>query len=299
MPLARPAAGSYIAGMTRLLLGLCALFLAAPAVAKPGLWVVRDADTEVTLFGTVHALPKGTDWLSPAIAKQLGTATSVVVEVVIPEDPRSLAPVVAQMGFSPGQKPLAQRLPPEAAKELMPAATAAGLPVVALDKMETWLAALTLSQQTLAGIGVTAGEGVEPVIMMRARAAKQPIVGLETVEQQFGYLDTLPEPDQVVMLVSAIEDVGTIKEESARLTALWQAGDVDGLAKAFAEDSMGSDRLVKVLITDRNARWADWIAGVMNQPGKVFVAVGAGHFGGEQGLLALLKARGLTVERIE
>jgi uncharacterized protein YbaP (TraB family) len=276
-----------------------ALALAVPATAKPGVWVVRDADTEVTLFGTVHALPKGTEWLSPAIAKQLGTANSLVVEALIPEDPRALAPVVQQLGFSPGQKPLVQRLPPEAAKELMPAATAAGVPVVALDRMETWLAALTLSQQTLASIGVTADDGVEQTIMMRARAAKQPIVGLETVEQQFGYLDTLPEPDQVVMLVSAIEDVGTIKEESARLTALWQAGDVDGMAKAFAEDSKGSDRLMKVLITDRNARWADWVAGVMAHPGKVFVAVGAGHFGGEQGLLALLKARGLTVERIE
>jgi uncharacterized protein YbaP (TraB family) len=275
------------------------VLLAAPAAAKPGLWVVRDADTEVTLFGTVHALPKGTQWLSPAITRQLGTANSVVVEAVIPEDPSALAPVVAELGVSPGLKPLAKRLPPEVAKELIPAATAAGVPVVALDKMETWLAALTLSQQTMASVGVTAGEGVEPVIMMRARAAKQPIVGLETVEQQFGYLDTLPEADQLVMLVSAIEEVATIKDEAARMTALWQAGDVEGLAKAFAADSEGSDRLLKVLLTDRNKRWADWIAGVMNQPGKVFIAVGAGHFGGEEGLLALLKAKGLTVERIE
>jgi uncharacterized protein YbaP (TraB family) len=285
--------------MKKLLLGLLALALAAPAAAKPGLWVVRDADTEVTLFGTVHALPKGTQWLSPAITKQLGSANSVVVEAVIPDDPAALAPVVAELGLSPGLKPLAKRLPPDAARELIPAATAAGVPVVALDRMETWLAALTLSQQTMASVGVTAGEGVEPVIIMRARAAKQPIVGLETVEQQFGYLDTLPEEDQVVMLVSAIGEVATIREEAARMTAMWQAGDVEALAKAFAADSEGSDRLLKVLLTDRNKRWADWIAGVMAQPGKVFVAVGAGHFGGEDGLLALLKGKGLTVERIE
>jgi uncharacterized protein YbaP (TraB family) len=285
--------------MMRLFLAALALCLAIPAAAKPGLWVVRDADTEVTIFGTVHALPRGTDWLTPAIAKQLGTAGSVVVEVVIPEDVSGIGAVVQKLGFSPGLKPLARRLPPEAAKELMPAATAAGVPVVALDKMETWLAALTLSQQTLAGIGVTATDGVEPVILMRARAAKQPLVGLETVEQQFGYLDTLPEADQVAMLVSAIEDVATIKSETAKLTALWQAGDTDGLAAAFAEDSKGSDQLMKVLITDRNARWADWVAGVMARPGKVFMAVGAGHLGGPEGLIALLKAKGLTVERIE
>jgi uncharacterized protein YbaP (TraB family) len=285
--------------MNKLLLALVALALAAPAAAKPGLWVVRDADTEVTLFGTIHTLPKGTDWLSPAITRQLGSADSVVVEAVLPDDPSALAPIVAQLGLSPGLKPLAQRLPPEAAKELMPAATAAGVPVVALDRMETWLAALTLSQQSLANIGVTASEGVEPVIVMRARAAKQPIVPLETVEQQFGYLDTLPEADQLVLLASAISEVSGIQAESARLTKLWLAGDVEGMAAAFAEDAEGSDRLKKVLITDRNTRWADWITKVMNQPGKVFIAVGAGHFGGEAGLLALLKAKGLTVERIE
>jgi uncharacterized protein YbaP (TraB family) len=275
------------------------LALATPAAAKPALWVVRDADTEITLFGTVHALPKGVDWLTPAITQRLGTAGSVVIEAKPPEDPLALATAVAEFGMPPGQKPMAKRLPPEDAKRLATVATETGVPLDGLDRMETWLAALTLSQASLARLGITSDEGVEPVILMRATAAKQPIVGLETMEQQLRYLDTLPEEDQLAMLKSAIADVPEAKSETDRLTALWQAGDIDGLAKAFAEDSEGSPRLQKVLITDRNIRWVNWIEGVMRSPGKVFIAVGAGHFGGEDGLIALLKARGLTVERVE
>jgi uncharacterized protein YbaP (TraB family) len=286
--------------MKRLLAAvLSALLVAAPALAKPGLWVIRDGDTEVTLFGTVHALPKGTDWLSPAIARQLGSANSVVLETIIPDDPAAMAAIVAELGLSPGLKPLAKRLPPDAAANVAPLAIEAGVPPAALDRMETWLAALTLSQAALARLGITGESGVEATIMFRAKAAHQPLVGLETPEQQMRYLDSLPEADQVVMLTAALSDVGDAKAETDRLMALWMAGDVDGLAKAFAEEAAGSPRLQKVLITDRNARWADWIAGVLKQPGKVFMAVGAGHFGGEDGLLALLKAKGLTVERIE
>lgn len=287
--------------MMRPILAVCAVVLvvATPVAAKPGLWVVRDADTEITLFGTVHALPAGTEWLSPAVAERLDGAGSIVVEAVIPSDPLSLSTAVAELGMGPGQKPLARRLPPEAAKALPAAAAAAGLPLAALDRMETWLAAMTLSQRLLATVGITAESGVEPTLLARARAAKQPIVGLETMEQQLRYLDALPEADQVVMLVSAVDDASTVKTESDRLVALWQAGDVDGLARAFAEEAEGSPRLQAVLITERNRRWADWIGGVMRSPGKVFVAVGAGHFGGEAGLIALLKAKGLTVEQLE
>lgn len=289
----------YSGGMMRLLVAVLALVLAAPAAAKPGLWVVRDADTEIALFGTVHALPKGVQWLSPAIAQRLGTAGSVVVEAVPPDDPMALASTVAELGMSPGQKPLAKRLPPEDLAKLASAAAEAGVPVAALDRMESWFAALALSQASLTKLGITAESGVEPEILMRARAAKQPVVGLETMEQQLRYLDGLPEADQLAMLISAIGDVPEAKDETDRLMAMWQAGDIDGLAAAFAEDSKGSLRLQKVLITDRNARWATWIEGVMRSPGKVFLAVGAGHFGGEDGLIALLQAKGLTVERIE
>ena len=283
----------------RLLPWCCALLLAGPVAATPAMWVVKDADTEITLFGTIHALPKASGWLKPSVSARLDAADTLVLEAIIPEDRYALAPLVAELGMRPGLKPLTTRVSKALAADVTRTAAAAGLPIAALDRMETWLAAITLSEATLARMGITSDAGVEPVLEARARAAKKAVIGLETPEQQLRYFDNMPENDQIAMLEATLGDLGTAKADTDKLIALWQSGDVETIARDFAKEARASPLLQKVLLTDRNKRWADWITGVMRRPGKVFVAVGAGHFGGPDGLLALLAGRGLRAERIE
>ena len=271
---------------------------AAPAGAAPGLWVVRDGDTEITIFGTMHALPANETWLVAPLTTRLDAADTLVMEIVLPEDQAALAPLVASLGLRPGQRPLAQRVSKPAAARLAATAQRIGVPLAMLDRMATWLAALTISEATLTSLGFSSDAGVEPALHKRARAAGKPVIGLETAEQQLRFLDNLPETDQVAMLEATLDESAGAREQTDRMVALWRAGDVDTLARDFDKDASASPLLAKVLITDRNARWADWVAGVMKRPGKVFVAVGAGHLGGPQGLLALLKAKGLTVEKV-
>ncbi|MFZ4690240.1 MAG: TraB/GumN family protein [Polymorphobacter sp.] len=280
------------------LLALWAL-LATPALAAPGLWVVRDADTEISIFGTVHALPKGEQWQSPALLARLDAADTLVLEAIIPADPFELAPLVAQIGTRPGLKPLSERVAKDKAPRLFAAAALTRLPLPALDRMESWLAAITLGEAALSSLGISATSGVEPALEKRARAANKAVIGLETPEQQLRYLDNLPDADQTAMLEATLDDLAAAREQTDAVIALWRAGDVDTIARDFAQEADASPLLMKVLITDRNARWADWIAGVMKRPGKVFVAVGSAHLGGPEGLLALLKARGLVVEKVE
>ncbi len=285
-------------GVKRLLALWLALLLAVPAVAAPGLWVVRDGDTEITIFGTMHALPANEPWLAAPLTTRFDAADTLVMEIVLPEDKMALAPLVAQLGLRPGQKPLAQRVSKTAAARLATTAAHTGVPMAALDRMTTWLAALTISEATLTSLGFTSDAGVEPALDKRARAAGKAVIGLETAEQQLRFLDNLPETDQVAMLEATLDESQGARDVTDRMVALWRAGDVDTLARDFDKDASASPLLAKVLITDRNTRWADWIAGVMKRPGKVFVAVGAGHLGGPQGLLALLKAKGLAVEKV-
>ena len=283
----------------RLVWLLIALLLAVPAAAAPGLWVVRDADTQITIFGTMHALPAGEAWLAPPLTTRLDAADSLVMEIVLPDDRMALASLVSSIGMRPGQKPLMQRVSKPAAAKLAATIAQTGLPLPALDRMATWLAAITISEATLTSLGYTADAGVEPALDKSARAAGKAVIGLETAEQQLRFLDNLPEADQVAMLEATLAESDEARGETDRMLALWRAGDVDTLARDFDKDARASPLLAKVLITDRNARWADWVAGVMKRPGKVFIAVGAGHLGGEQGVLALLKAKGLTVEKVE
>lgn len=287
---------------TGVLTRLCAFFalwLAVPAAAVPAMWVVRDADTEITLFGTVHALPKDDPWLVPAIAARLDAADTLVLETIIPSDKAALAPLVQAMGNRMPPKPLAARVAKAKVPLLGPAAARTGLPLAAFDRMDSWLAAITFDEAGLAAIGIAADQGVEPALEARARKAGKAVVGLETLQQQLGYFDALPEADQVAMLEATLDDLGTAKADTDRLIALWRVGDTDAIAREFAREAKASPLLMRVLLTDRNARWADWIAGVMKRPGKVFVAVGAAHLGGPAGVVAALARRGLVAERVK
>ena len=280
-------------------LALWALCAASAAQAAPATWVVKDADTEITLFGTVHALAKDDPWLTPAIKTRLDAADTLVLEAVLPADKSGLQPFIAEIGLREGQKPVAARVSKKLASRVAEIAVKAGIPLMMLDRMDTWLAALTLGEASLAAIGITADAGVEPALEARARVLKKAVVGLETVEQQLRYFDNLPEADQVAMLESTMGEAGTAKADTERLIALWRAGDIEAITRDCAAEAKASPLLMKVLLTDRNARWADWIAGVMKRPGKIFVAVGAGHFGGEDGVIAQLAKRGLMAQRVQ
>jgi uncharacterized protein YbaP (TraB family) len=282
----------------RWLPGLLALLIAAPALAAPGMWVVRDNDTEITLFGTIHALPKGTLVLGPAAKARFDAADTLVLEAIIPDDKFALAALVNELGTRPGLKPLLTRIGAKAAPGLADAAVRLNMPLEQLDRMETWLAAIALSEASLSAVGISAADGVEPALMVRAKTEGKAIVGLESVEQQLRYFNALPEADQLKMLEATVEDTKTARVDTDRLVALWQSGDMEAIASDFAGEAKASPLLTKVLLTNRNRRWADWITGVMKRPGKIFMAVGAGHFGGPEGLLALLAARGLPATRL-
>jgi hypothetical protein len=123
-------------------------------------------------------------------------------------------------------------------------------------------------------------------------------VGLETAEGQLGLFDHLPEPEQRLLLGSAITDAGGAQDEIRALLKAWEAGDVERIRAEFDDGSL-SPELEAVLLTRRNQAWADWLAKRAAQPGAVFVAVGAAHMAGPNSLIALLQARGLTVRRVE
>ncbi len=282
------------------LLPAALLFLAAaPVAAEPAMWRVHDADTEIVLMGSMHALPADTAWLSPRIAARVDAADVLVLEAVLPDDPSVVAGLVSRLGYKPGEPKLAQRVTPKRRDKLTAALRTAAVSVDTLDPMETWLAAIVISDAILAKLGLTAKNGVEAVLTARVRAADKPVTPLETLEQQFGYFDSLPEPDQRAMLDATIDDVTTARADTDRLVRAWSSGNTTAIAEEFRRDAFASTPIViRVLLRERNARWADWIKARLRQPGKVFIAVGAAHLAGPESVQAMLAARGVQAERL-
>lgn len=160
--------------------------------------------------------------------------------------------------------------------------------------MKSWAAALTLSAAAarIDG-GASPANGVESVI--EARMAGRKRIGLETLPEQLGFFDALDERDQRRLLTSSVTSGASFRQ----VLAAWAAGDEARLAELVSGPLRAAPALEAALLTRRNARWTVWIAQRMARPGRVLVAVGAGHLAGPKSVVATLRARGLRVQRIQ
>jgi uncharacterized protein len=285
------------------LLGLagCGNTPAPPAAssARPALWKVVDADTTIYLFGTIHLLPKGLDWTTPTMERAMAASQALVLEVVLDKDPGTMAAIMTRLQSTPGLPPLRDRVPPEKRAALAKLVKASGISAVYLDSLETWAAALALSSSALARLDLTHAEGAETQLNKVFAAARKPITGLETAEQQMRFFDGLPEAAQRVFLASVADDDADLNKEFLAMIAAWKAGDIRTIAVTFDEEAKLSPELTDVLLRRRNAAWAAWIDTRMKVPGTVFLAVGAGHLAGQGSVDALVALKGHKVERVQ
>jgi uncharacterized protein YbaP (TraB family) len=286
--------------MTLLRILLAVVLLALPGAsapsridARPALWVVRDADTTIYLFGTIHVLPRGVAWFDGGVKAAFDASDALVLELVLPE-PEAMRRLVAEMGM----RPWALDLPPADRAKLARTLADLALAPDALDHMEPWLAATTLSVRALERIGYGSGDGVEAILHAAAVKAGKPVAGLETPRAQFALFDSLSDTAQRSLLVETIDGLPKIGATMARTTAAWRDGDAEALAALVNADLAHSPELARRLLTDRNAAWSDWVAARMAEPGTVFVAVGAGHLAGGRSVQAMLARRGMTVQQV-
>lgn len=280
-----------------LLLAACAPAAEQPPPA-PALWTLADADTKIHLLGTIHALPRGTAWRTPAIERAVGEASALVLEVD-PEEIAGADDAMKRFAFSGARVPVASRVPADKRVALDAAIVASGVPPQVFDGMDTWAVALTLATAQMLAGDVNPSSGVDRALSRDFSRAKKPVYGLETVAQQLGIFDALPEAEQRRFLVGVIDERDDWDKEFAAMLASWRRGDVDAIAKTFDEDLRESPALAAALLTRRNAAWAAWLARRMEQPGTIMVAVGAGHLAGPGSVQAMLAARGLAVKRVQ
>jgi uncharacterized protein YbaP (TraB family) len=266
---------------------------------KPALWAVKDADTTVYLFGTVHVLKPGLSWFDGAVRKAFDKSDELVLELVLPDDQAEVAKATLPMAMDQSGKPLPQKLDPETLAAYQATLTGLGLPANAFDAFEPWFAGVTLSVLPLTKHGYDPNQGVEKQLTAKAKAGAKPISGFETLTEQLGFFDTLPEVEQVSFLKSVVKDIDKLGPQLDKMVLLWGKGDPDGLAVTMNESMEATPELAKTLLFDRNARWADQIKTRMDKPGTVFVAVGAGHLAGEKSVQDYLAERGLKAQRIQ
>lgn len=270
---------------------------AAPQDADPALWVVKDKDTTVYLFGTIHVLRPGLSWFDEAVKKAFDSSQTLVLEMVEP-DAQTQQRVVTGKAFAPAGTPLTEQLPLNYRPAFQKAMTDGGLPPMAYNRMRPWFAAITLSLLPVQKLGYDPANGPEKVLSDAARAAGKPVVGLETFEGQLGIFDRISPPAQLKLLESTLDELPTAETTFRKLVNAWAAGNPDGVATEMNDSLKDSPEVAKALLVDRNKKWAAWIAERMKRPGTVFIAVGAGHLAGSQSVQQQLGAYKLKAVRV-
>lgn len=271
---------------------------AAAQDADPALWVVKDKDTTIYLFGTIHVLKPGLTWFDEAVKTAFDRSQELKLELVMP-DPAAMASLVQATGTAPpGTPPLGERLPAGKQAAFRRAVTDLGLPADALDRYKPWLAATQLSIAPLSKLGYDSANGPETVLTEAAKAAHKPVTGLETAEQQLGYFSGLSDKAQIQFLESTVDELPTVADQMTRMVDDWAGGKPEALAAEMNDSLKDSPEVAKVLLVDRNKRWAQWIKDRMAKPGTVFVAVGAGHLAGPDSVQAQLARLGVKAQRI-
>jgi uncharacterized protein YbaP (TraB family) len=270
----------------------------APGDADPALWVVKDADTTIYLFGTIHLLKPGLTWFDEAVKQAFDTSDTLVTEIVGP-DPAAMQALVARVGAAPaGAPPLSQQIPADKRPAYDAALKTLGVPAAAFDRLKPWLVAVTVSMAPLKTLGYDGANGPETVLGAAAKAQKKKEIGLETAEQQFGYFDSLSGAAQIGFLTSTIDELPKMGGMIERMVTDWSEGDPDGLAAEMNDSLKDEPEVAEKILFARNRNWAGWIAERMKQPGTVFVAVGAGHLAGPHSVQEELATKGLKAERV-
>lgn len=262
----------------------------------PALWVIKDADSTLYLFGSVHVLRPTTGWASPRVEAAFDSASDIWFEISNPDDQAAVMPLIQQHGLSP-ETPLSSRLTPEENAELEAAAQAMGASAAQLQPMKPWLAALSLSVAPLVKAGYDPKSGVELVLKARAEAAGKPIHAFETIDKQIGILANLPDDVQMAFLRETLKDYENAVTMLDTMVEAWAKGDVATLDRVMVEEmKAASPALYQALLVDRNTDWANQIQTLLEGSGTAFIAVGAGHLTGDDSVQAILQKRGVTVE---
>lgn len=271
--------------------------LAGRAAAAPPIWVVRDHDSTIVLFGSVHLLPAGLNWEPARLKTAIAKADDLWFEIPI-DDAAALTAARSALakGMQPSGVTLRSQLNAADQSRLAHIAAQCGVPVEGLDRLKPWLAEVTLSLAVYRQVGALQEDGVERTLS----AAAPPSLArraFETPEEQIGYLSSASIPDQIASLDETLGELEKGAASYQRLVSAWMAGDAAAIeAEAVGPLKIDAPGVYRALVVDRNQRWLRLIHDRLRQPGLSVMVVGVGHLVGPDSVPALLRAEGRQVD---
>ena len=267
------------------------------------LYEMRAGANTVYLFGTLHVGKPELNPLSKQANLALAASERLYLEVNLTDATTVNADTAAAAMYGDGTT-LDQKLPAALMEKVSARLARYQFPQEVALKMKPWMLGQTLLLLEAKRRGYDPELANEFYLMDYARAAHKEILGLETLSEQFAIFDRMSQAEQQAFLEQTLSELEDSRFE-ARLKAMvdaWANADAraleDELQYEKKQDSVFASILLPRLIDERNRVMADRIADIARSGPKSFVAVGALHLVGKDGIVERLRRRGFTVRQL-
>ena len=273
------------------------------------LWKVERAGLAPSyLFGTVHLTDSRVREISAETRAALRSARAVLLETsdIGPQTTAAALVSAARTAVYTDGRTLDRLLTKDEFKKVQLTIDRAGVPAASARIYRPWMISMMLSGSNCERRRIREGEPVlDMALAQEARIHGIPITGLETAEEQIRTLASVPEDQQLGMLranLALIDETDNLMETMVQLYLERRIGAVWELQMALAETAgvpaSAFDGFRQTVIVDRNVKMYEAARGYFEK-GGTFMAVGALHLPGEDGLVALLRTAGYTVTPVE
>lgn len=266
------------------------------------LWRIEGNDVSGNsyLFGTIHLI-KAEDYFLPEGTEMAIDATSRMVFEIDLNEMMDLGAQLALItkAFMPDGQRLSDLLNEEDYGLVEERFREIGLPMFLLDRIKPmFLSVFVTADFSPDGLSTGSAKSYEMELYEIAKTTDIPIGGLETMEYQMSVFDSIPYEDQAEMLVEMIRYQDDGEEQFRQMVKMYKEQNIEALYTAIggSEGELGEHE--DVLLVNRNRNWIRAMSEMMRDE-SVFFAVGAGHLGGEQGVIRLLRNAGYTVTPVK
>lgn len=279
-----------------------ALLLSSAARADadaPFLWEVQGPKARHFLLGSVHMLP---DTAHP-LPEALESAYNITRAVVFESNLTDLAAPELQgrmLGAAKDDRPggLKAQIGKPLYKKLQKRAQALGMPTPVCEGFRAWFCALTLELFALQQAGFNAERGVDQYFYSRTLDDGRPVTGLESAQHQLELFIGMPDALSNRLLAATLDESTTTSQSPVELHRMWRSGDLAALEKLVRQLRTRYPEVHARLLAERNRAWLPKLLEHFNGAEPKLVIVGAAHFAGADGLLALLKAKGFDARAV-
>ena len=285
-----------------LLPAIASVLVLEPLTAAPAhnfLWKATGKQGVIYLVGSVHVLSKDYYPLDPALESAFKDADLLVEEVDLAEmlAPEAMTKMMMR-GMLGAEQTLDKVLSPSTLTLVNKALADFGPVGDNLKIFKPWMLALMLQALVLQKSGFDSNLGLDKHFYDQAKAAHKEVQGLETVEYQLSRFDEMTAEQQDRLLADTLKELATEKANVGKLADAWKAGDAQTVERIVLADLKADPVMYQRLLVERNQNWLPKLEALFTRRGHAFVVVGAAHLVGPDGLLALLKAKGYSVEQM-